>query len=85
MLVNADIIYLISRELDPAKVERHDRALYDARTARITLLSLGLTNKICLEPALDVLWKEIHIMHAMQVFEYTFPMCCRMNGLRVSR
>ncbi|KAE9400272.1 hypothetical protein BT96DRAFT_1018957 [Gymnopus androsaceus JB14] len=68
MLVNADIIYLISRELDPAKVERHDRALYDARTARITLLSLGLTNKICLEPALDVLWKEIHSMDALRYF-----------------
>ncbi|KAE9390514.1 hypothetical protein BT96DRAFT_342113 [Gymnopus androsaceus JB14] len=54
MQLNADIIYLICEKLDPAEADR-----FDVRIMRMTLVSLGLTNKICLEPALDVLWRDL--------------------------
>lgn len=73
MLLNLDITYLICEELDPAKVDQSngDGGLSDARTARTTLLSLGLTNKACLDPALNVLWREIHSMDLVLYFIMT--------------
>ncbi|KAE9400276.1 hypothetical protein BT96DRAFT_993123 [Gymnopus androsaceus JB14] len=70
MQLNVDIIYLICEELDPAQFERYS-TFYDARTARKTLLSLGLTNKTFLEPALDVLWKKIYSVDVLLYFLQT--------------